>query len=142
MGRSLSHSFTSQRDKNLPKLTKLAINNRRFDGRTPESPATLANQVSVFLPLGLSNAIISVSSLTTLLEPPTRSGCREWNWENSRKMWILIILSYGYPETKRERSTDKFRSIFRCQRALAQTTLPFPHNQRRRDTIGFKLYLV
>ncbi|KAL4633338.1 hypothetical protein ACB092_04G116300 [Castanea dentata] len=44
LNRSLSHSFTSQRDKNLPKLTKLAINNRRFDGRTPESPATLANQ--------------------------------------------------------------------------------------------------
>ena len=118
LSRSLSHSFTSQRDKNLPKLTKLAINNRRFDGRTPESPATLGNQVSVFLPLELSNAIISVSSLTTLQEPPSLSSCREWNWESSRKMWILIILLYGYQETKRERSTDKFRSIFRCQQTL------------------------
>ena len=56
LGRSLS--YTNQRDKNLPKLTKLAIINRRFDGRTPESPAALANQVSVFLPFQLSNSII------------------------------------------------------------------------------------
>lgn len=42
LNRSLS--YTNQRDKNLPKLTKLAIINRRFDGRTPESPAALANQ--------------------------------------------------------------------------------------------------
>ncbi|KAG2664411.1 hypothetical protein I3760_16G081400 [Carya illinoinensis] len=39
-----SQSYINQRDKNLPKLTKLSVNNRRFDGRTPESPAALANQ--------------------------------------------------------------------------------------------------
>ncbi|XP_040999262.1 inorganic pyrophosphatase TTM1-like isoform X3 [Juglans microcarpa x Juglans regia] len=38
-----SHSYSNRRDKNLPKLTKLSVNNRRFDGRTPESPAALAN---------------------------------------------------------------------------------------------------
>lgn len=48
LGRGISHSYSNQRDKNLSKLTKLAVNNRRFDGRTPESPAALANQVSVF----------------------------------------------------------------------------------------------
>lgn len=42
-----SQSYINQRDKNLPKLTKLSVNNRRFDGRTPESPAALANQVSI-----------------------------------------------------------------------------------------------
>ncbi|OMO60901.1 Uridine kinase [Corchorus capsularis] len=39
----ISQSYTNQRDKNLPKLTRLAINSRRFDGRAPESPAPLVN---------------------------------------------------------------------------------------------------
>ncbi|XP_058179959.1 inorganic pyrophosphatase TTM1-like isoform X6 [Rhododendron vialii] len=43
--RSISHSYSTQRDKNLSKLTKLAVNTRRYDGRTPDSPATsVANQ--------------------------------------------------------------------------------------------------
>lgn len=43
--RSMSHSYSTQRDKNLSKLTKLAVNTRRYDGRTPDSPATsVANQ--------------------------------------------------------------------------------------------------
>ena len=41
----ISHSFSNQRDKHLSKLTRLAINNRRFDGRALESPAPIANQV-------------------------------------------------------------------------------------------------
>ncbi|KAJ4973201.1 hypothetical protein NE237_006375 [Protea cynaroides] len=40
----MSHSYSTQRDKNMPKLTRLDVNNRRFDGRNPESPAMLANQ--------------------------------------------------------------------------------------------------
>ncbi|GMJ05825.1 triphosphate tunnel metalloenzyme 1 [Hibiscus trionum] len=40
---SISQSYTNQRDKNLPKLTKLAINSRRFDGRAPESPSQVVN---------------------------------------------------------------------------------------------------
>ncbi|KAF8399251.1 hypothetical protein HHK36_015116 [Tetracentron sinense] len=40
----MSHSYSTQGDKNLSKLTRLAVNNRRFDGRAPESPAVLANQ--------------------------------------------------------------------------------------------------
>ncbi|KAK4257291.1 hypothetical protein QN277_006897 [Acacia crassicarpa] len=40
----LSHSYSSQRDKSLSKLTRLTINNRRFDGRALESPAAIANQ--------------------------------------------------------------------------------------------------
>ncbi|KAL6957337.1 uridine,cytidine kinase [Sarracenia purpurea var. burkii] len=44
LNRGMSRSFSAQRDKNLPKLTKLAVNNRRYDGRTPDSPASLANQ--------------------------------------------------------------------------------------------------
>ncbi|XVF11699.1 hypothetical protein REPUB_Repub08aG0050100 [Reevesia pubescens] len=43
----ISHSYTNQRDKNLPKLTRLAINSRRFDGRAPESPSPLVNPVSM-----------------------------------------------------------------------------------------------
>ncbi|XAR63854.1 Uridine kinase [Bertholletia excelsa] len=43
LNRNMSHSF-SARDKNLSKLTKLAVSNRRYDGRTPDSPASLANQ--------------------------------------------------------------------------------------------------
>ncbi|KAK6921088.1 hypothetical protein RJ641_014766 [Dillenia turbinata] len=41
---SISHSYTTQREKHLSELTRLAINNTRFDGRTPDSPAVLANQ--------------------------------------------------------------------------------------------------
>ncbi|KAA8542334.1 hypothetical protein F0562_023530 [Nyssa sinensis] len=44
LNRGISQSYSTQRDKNLTKLTKLAVNNRRFDGRTPDSPATLVNQ--------------------------------------------------------------------------------------------------
>ncbi|KAG8387969.1 hypothetical protein BUALT_Bualt02G0076400 [Buddleja alternifolia] len=44
LNRGISHSFSTHRDKNLTKLTKLAVNNRRYDGRTPDSPAALANQ--------------------------------------------------------------------------------------------------
>lgn len=40
----MSHSYSTQRDKNLSKLTGLAGNNRRLDDRNPES-AALANQV-------------------------------------------------------------------------------------------------
>nr|KJB51108.1 hypothetical protein B456_008G201300 [Gossypium raimondii] len=43
----ISHSYATQRDKNLPKLTKLAINSRRFDGRAPESPTPVVNPVIV-----------------------------------------------------------------------------------------------
>ncbi|KAG4116758.1 hypothetical protein ERO13_D12G187900v2 [Gossypium hirsutum] len=42
----ISHSYATQRDKNLPKLTKLAINSRRFDGRAPESPTPVVNPLS------------------------------------------------------------------------------------------------
>ncbi|XP_027123076.1 inorganic pyrophosphatase TTM1-like [Coffea arabica] len=44
LNRGMSHSFSTQRDKNLSKLTKLAVNNRRYDGRMPDSPAALPNQ--------------------------------------------------------------------------------------------------
>ncbi|XP_075489951.1 inorganic pyrophosphatase TTM1-like isoform X1 [Primulina tabacum] len=44
LNRGIPHSYSTQRDKNIPKLTKLAVNSRRYDGRTPDSPAALANQ--------------------------------------------------------------------------------------------------
>ncbi|XP_050379221.1 inorganic pyrophosphatase TTM1 [Argentina anserina] len=40
LSRSVSHSYSNHRDK----LTRLAVNNRTFDGRSLESPATLSNQ--------------------------------------------------------------------------------------------------
>lgn len=40
----MSHSYSTQRDKNLSKLTGFAFSDRRFDDRTAESPATLGNQ--------------------------------------------------------------------------------------------------
>lgn len=43
----ISRSFSS-RDKNLTKLARVAVNNKRFDIRGPDSPATLANEVSCF----------------------------------------------------------------------------------------------
>ncbi|BFG32970.1 hypothetical protein CerSpe_192440 [Prunus speciosa] len=39
-----SHSFSNQRDKTMSKLTRLAVNSRRFDGRALESPQALSNQ--------------------------------------------------------------------------------------------------
>ncbi|CAL9128110.1 unnamed protein product [Musa textilis] len=35
----MSHSYSTLRDKNIAKLTRLAVNSRRFDGQTPDSPA-------------------------------------------------------------------------------------------------------
>ncbi|KAG6765774.1 hypothetical protein POTOM_029831 [Populus tomentosa] len=40
----MSHSYSSQRDKNLSKLTGPAATSNRFDDRNLESPAALANQ--------------------------------------------------------------------------------------------------
>ncbi|XP_015894264.3 inorganic pyrophosphatase TTM2 [Ziziphus jujuba] len=40
----MSQSYTTQRDKNISKLTGYAANGGRFDERSSESPATLANQ--------------------------------------------------------------------------------------------------
>ncbi|XP_064942048.1 inorganic pyrophosphatase TTM2-like isoform X2 [Musa acuminata AAA Group] len=45
----MSHSYSTQRDKNIAKLTRLEVNSSRFDGRTPESPAVnreVVNQLS------------------------------------------------------------------------------------------------
>ncbi|XP_045832528.1 inorganic pyrophosphatase TTM1-like isoform X2 [Trifolium pratense] len=47
LNRGVSQSYSNQRDKMLPKLTKLAINNRSFNGRALESPAQMANQVVI-----------------------------------------------------------------------------------------------
>ncbi|XP_062116792.1 inorganic pyrophosphatase TTM1-like isoform X1 [Humulus lupulus] len=44
LGRGVSQSYSNQRDKTMAKLTKLAVNHRRFDGRAPDSPAPLSNQ--------------------------------------------------------------------------------------------------
>ncbi|KAL7114765.1 hypothetical protein ACP275_04G142100 [Erythranthe tilingii] len=44
LNRGISQSYSTQRDKNISKLTKLAVNNRRYDGRTPVSPAAHANE--------------------------------------------------------------------------------------------------
>ncbi|KAI3733223.1 hypothetical protein L1987_64443 [Smallanthus sonchifolius] len=43
LNRGGAHSF-STREKNLSKLTKLSINSKRFDGRTPDSPAAVVHQ--------------------------------------------------------------------------------------------------
>ncbi|KAF5945387.1 hypothetical protein HYC85_015615 [Camellia sinensis] len=40
----MSHSYSTQRDKNLSKITGFSANNQRFDDRTTESQAALANQ--------------------------------------------------------------------------------------------------
>ncbi|CAN7123259.1 unnamed protein product [Brassica rapa subsp. narinosa] len=40
----VSKSYTNQRHKVLPNLTRLAVNNRMLDARAPASPATLPNQ--------------------------------------------------------------------------------------------------
>ncbi|KAB1206556.1 Uridine-cytidine kinase C [Morella rubra] len=40
----MSHSYSTQRDKNLAKITGYTGNSRRFEDRNSESPATLANQ--------------------------------------------------------------------------------------------------
>ncbi|XP_021909158.1 uridine-cytidine kinase C [Carica papaya] len=44
LSRGISQSYTTQRDRHLSKLTRLAVNNNRFDGRNPDSAATLGNQ--------------------------------------------------------------------------------------------------
>lgn len=41
----ISQSYSTHRENSMLKLTKLAVNNRRFDGRI-DSPVAVANQVS------------------------------------------------------------------------------------------------
>ncbi|RVW17087.1 hypothetical protein CK203_076014 [Vitis vinifera] len=45
LNRDIPHSYSTQRDKNLPKLTRLAVNSRRFDVRTPDSPCNSSKSV-------------------------------------------------------------------------------------------------
>ncbi|KAF9589738.1 hypothetical protein IFM89_028647 [Coptis chinensis] len=40
----ISHSYSTQGDRKFPKLTRLAVNNRKFDERSLESPAESPNQ--------------------------------------------------------------------------------------------------
>ncbi|KAG9448663.1 hypothetical protein H6P81_008628 [Aristolochia fimbriata] len=40
----LSRSYSTHRDKNLVNLTRLTVGDRRFDGRSPDSPAMVVNQ--------------------------------------------------------------------------------------------------
>lgn len=44
LNRGASHSYSTRRDKNISQLTRVAVNNKRFDGTTPESPAVVSNQ--------------------------------------------------------------------------------------------------
>lgn len=46
LNRGMSLSFSTQREKHISKLAKLAVNNRRYDGRTPDSPV-VANQGAI-----------------------------------------------------------------------------------------------
>lgn len=43
----MSHSYSTQRDKNLSKHAVCVGNSRRFDDRSTDSAATLANQVCI-----------------------------------------------------------------------------------------------
>lgn len=43
----LSHSYSTQRDKNLPQFTGFHVNGRRFDDRSSESTVTPANQGAI-----------------------------------------------------------------------------------------------
>lgn len=45
--RSLSHSHSTQRRHDVSKLTKLDVNNRNYNARTPDSPASRSNQVPI-----------------------------------------------------------------------------------------------
>lgn len=47
LNRGMPHSYSTMRDRNMSKLAKLDVNNRRYDGRTPDSPAVLANQGAI-----------------------------------------------------------------------------------------------
>lgn len=44
LNRGASHSYSTRRDKNISQLTRVAVNNKRFDRTTPESPAVVSNQ--------------------------------------------------------------------------------------------------
>ncbi|KAL6550354.1 Inorganic pyrophosphatase ttm1 [Orobanche minor] len=44
LNRGLQHTYSTKCGRNLPKLTKLAVNNQRYDARSPTSPAPGYNQ--------------------------------------------------------------------------------------------------
>ncbi|KAJ7956537.1 Uridine-cytidine kinase C [Quillaja saponaria] len=46
LNRGMSHSYSYQGDKNMSRLTRIAINNRKFDVRSLGSAAALANQLN------------------------------------------------------------------------------------------------
>ncbi|XP_076900120.1 inorganic pyrophosphatase TTM1-like [Bidens hawaiensis] len=71
LNRGGAHSF-STREKNLSKLTKLSINSKRFDGRTPDSPATVVNQgVITHLSEQISTLNERMDDFTTRIEELT-----------------------------------------------------------------------
>uniref|UniRef100_A0A0D6QQZ7 CYTH domain-containing protein n=1 Tax=Araucaria cunninghamii TaxID=56994 RepID=A0A0D6QQZ7_ARACU len=47
----LDHSASAQRQRNLPKLTRVDVNNQRFDSRMPDSPASLSGNQGIMTQL-------------------------------------------------------------------------------------------
>ncbi|KAI7733763.1 hypothetical protein M8C21_015226 [Ambrosia artemisiifolia] len=71
LNRGGAHSL-STREKNLAKLTKLSINSKRFDGRTPDSPAAVVNQgVITHLSEQISTLNERMDDFTTRIEELT-----------------------------------------------------------------------
>ncbi|KAH9772126.1 Inorganic pyrophosphatase TTM2 [Citrus sinensis] len=65
----MSHSYSTQGDKNLSKLTGYVTNNRRFDGRSVESSATLASHgVITHLSEQISSLTDRMDDFTTHIE--------------------------------------------------------------------------
>ncbi|GAY63719.1 hypothetical protein CUMW_227900 [Citrus unshiu] len=65
----MSHSYSTQGDKNLSKLTGYVMNDRRFDGRSVESSATLASHgVITHLSEQISSLTDRMDDFTTHIE--------------------------------------------------------------------------
>ncbi|KAL0431074.1 UNVERIFIED_CONTAM: Inorganic pyrophosphatase TTM1 [Sesamum radiatum] len=94
LNRGISQSYSTQRDKNLTKLTKLAVNNRRYDARTPDSPAALANQV-LLIARGQRQIMHQIDNLSSLLHE--YYGERSLQGRTHQTGGVLDVGSIGIP---------------------------------------------
>ncbi|CAL5442092.1 unnamed protein product [Camellia sinensis] len=97
LNRGISHSYSALQEKNISKLTKLAVNNRRYGGRTRDSPASLANEGII------TQFSEQISTLNERMDE-FRSHVEEGQGQIMHQLDNLSVLLHEY---RRERSLEE-----------------------------------
>lgn len=96
LNRGMSRSFSTQREKHISKLVKLAVNNRRYDGRTPDSPAVANQGAMAHLSEQISTLTERIDEFTTRLEEMnTKMSARSFSASEQNATVFSEVMSNG-----------------------------------------------